>query len=230
MDVWKDRTHCSVVSNRGDKNLYAIDEEDSEFVEEATDNEEDLQAWCLLEESENEQWQEAVSRREKQKLKKAYQASLLSAESSHNSNSKEIVEVKCRWVKVRVTMDSGAAGYVMTETKFPRVKLERKTSPKEFVAANGEQIRDLGEKKMPFKTYEGIQRCIAFRSASVVKPPISMQKVVRAGNVVVLNERNPHIRSIRDGTMKLDANNGVYTMDMWICTDETGPVFSWQGQ
>ena len=24
-------------------------------------------------------------------------------------------------------------------------------------------------------------------------------------------------------------NNGVYTMDMWICLDETGPVFSWQG-
>ena len=29
---------------------------------------------------------------------------------------------------------------------------------------------------------------------------------------------------------KLDVNNGVYTMDMWICLDETGPVFSWQGQ
>ena len=27
--------------------------------------------------------------------------------------------------------------------------------------------------------------------------------------------------------IKLDVNNGVYTMDMWICLDETGPVFSW---
>ena len=25
-------------------------------------------------------------------------------------------------------------------------------------------------------------------------------------------------------------NYVVYTMDMWVCLDETGPVFSWQGQ
>ena len=99
------------------------------------------------------------------------------------------------------------------------------------LAANGEQIKDLGEKNIPFKTNEGIQRCITFRSANVVKPLISMQKVVRAGNIVVLDEMNPHIRNTRDGTViKLDVNNGVYTMDMWICLDETGPVFSWQGQ
>ena len=106
---------------------------------------------------------------------------------------KKIVEVKDRWVKARVTMDSGATGHVMLEAMFPRVKLERKTSPKKFVAANGEQIRDLGEKNIPFKTNEGIQRCITFRNASVDKHHISMQKVVRAGNIVVLDEKNPHI-------------------------------------
>ena len=85
--------------------------------------------------------------------------------------------------------------------------------------------------KRTFMTNEGIQRCITFRSASVVKPVISMQKVVRAGHIVVLDEKIPHIRNIRDGTViKLDMNNGVYTMDMWICFDETGPVFSRQGQ
>ena len=46
------------------------------------------------------------------------------------------------------------------------------------------------------------------------------------GNVVVPDEMNPHIRNNRDGTViKLDVNNGVYTMDMWVCLDETGPVF-----
>ena len=122
-------------------------------------------------------------------------------------------------------MHSGAAGHAMLEAMFPRVKLERKTSPKKFVAANGEQIRDLGEKNI--KTNEG---CITFRSASVVKPLISMQEVVRAGNIVVLHEKNPHIRNTRDGkVIKLDVSNGVYTMDMWICLDEAGPVFSRQG-
>ena len=131
-----------------------------------------------MEESENEQWQEVINRRNKPRVKKAYQASLLSVESSHNLSPKKIVEVKDKWVKVRVTTDSGAAGHVMPETMFPRVKLERKTSLKKFVAANGEHIKDLGEKNIPFKTNEGIQRCITSRSANVVNPLISMQKVV----------------------------------------------------
>ena len=50
-------------------------------------------------------------------------------------------------------------------------------------------------------------------------------------NTFVLDEKNPHIRTLRDGTViKLDESNGVYTIDMWICLDATGPVFSWQGQ
>ena len=94
---------------------------------------------------------------------------------------------------------------------------KRKTSPQKFAAANGEQIKNLGEKSIPFKTNEGVQRCILFRSADVVKPLISMQKVVRAGNTLVLDEKNPRIRNNRDGTViKLDVNNGVYRMDMWI--------------
>ena len=121
------------------------------------------------------------------------------------------MEVKDKWVKVRVTMDSGAARRLMLETMFPRVKLKRKTSPKKFVAANGEQIKDLGDKNIPFKTHEGVQSFKTFRSATVVKPLISMQKVVQAGNAVVLDEKNPHIRNTRDGTViKLDVNNGVY--------------------
>ena len=76
----------------------------------------------------------------------------------------------------------------------------------------------------------GIQRCITLRSVSVVKPIISMQNVVRAGNIVP-NEESPYIRNVQDGTMiKTDMNSAVCTMDMWICLDETGPVFSWQGQ
>ena len=105
----------------------------------------------------------------------------LSIENSHISNPKKTVEVKDKWVKVRVTMDSGAAGHVMPETMFPRVKLVRKTTRKKFVAASGEQIKDLGDKTIPFKTNEGTQRCITFRSANVVNPLISMQKVVQAG-------------------------------------------------
>ena len=64
--------HIAAWCRKGDNNnLYATDEDDSENVEEAPDTEEDLQAWCLLEESENEQWEEVISRRDKQKVKKS---------------------------------------------------------------------------------------------------------------------------------------------------------------
>ena len=86
----------------------------------------------------------------------------------------------------------------MLEGMFPRVKLERKTVPQNFVAANGEQIRALCAETLSFKETEGIHRCIIFRSASVVKPLISMQKVVRAGNIVVVDEEKPHTRNTRD--------------------------------
>ena len=160
-----------------------------------------------------------ITRQDKQKVTQANKASVLNVESTQNSNLKKAIEVKDRWVKVKVTMDSGPAAHVMPEGIFPRVKLERKTSPKRFVAANGEQIRDCGEKTIPFKTDEGTQRCLTFKSASVVKRFISMQKVVRAGNIVVLDEKNPHTRNTRDGTMiKLDVNNAVHTMKMWIAS------------
>ena len=38
----------------------------------------------------------------------------------------------------------------MLERMFSRVKLERKTSPKRFVAAYGDQFRDFGEKDYYF--------------------------------------------------------------------------------
>ena len=93
-----------------------------------------------MEESENEQRQEVISRRDQPK--KANQASLLSVENSQNSGSKKNIDVKDRWMKVRDTMDFEASGDVMLEGMLPRVRVDRKTSPKRFVAANGEQIRD----------------------------------------------------------------------------------------
>ena len=50
-------------------------------------------------------------------------------------------------------MDTEAAGHVMMAGMFPRVKLERTNAPEKFVAAHGEQIRDLCEKTIPFKTH-----------------------------------------------------------------------------
>ena len=120
---------------------------------------------------------------------------------------RKVIEVKDNWVNIRATMGTGAAEHVMPAEMFPRVKLDRTSTTKKFVAAEGENIEDLGEKSRPFKSVEGVHRCTKNRSASVVKLLISMRKVVHAGNVVVLDEKKPYNR---DGTgIKLDVNNGV---------------------
>ena len=54
----------------------------------------------------------------------------------------------------------------MPENMFPRVKLEHKTAPNNCGAPSGEQIKDM-------------------RNASVLKPVMSMQKIVRPGDIVV---------------------------------------------
>ena len=96
------------------------------------------------------------STEETQNLKKAAHVSLLSVENNEGSSpKKKRIEVNGRWEKVRATMDSGAAGHVMLEGMSPRVKLERKTAPKKMVAANGEQIRDWGEKTNSIKDKRG---------------------------------------------------------------------------
>ena len=45
-DMWRNTTHCSIVFQKRDKNLYAVGEDESEISEEAVDNKEELQAWC----------------------------------------------------------------------------------------------------------------------------------------------------------------------------------------
>ena len=45
---------------------------------------------------------------------------------------------------------------------------------------------------------------------------VSIKRVARAGNVVVLDEKNPHIRHIRDGTtIMLDENVKEQKAETW---------------
>ena len=108
----------------------------------------------------------ATARSQQQEIK------IETEEVGNNSGAlpRKVIEVKDNWVNIRSMMDTGAAGHVMPAEMFPRVKLDRTSTAKKFVTANGEEIKDLGEKTIQFKSVEGVHRCIKFRSASVVKP------------------------------------------------------------
>ena len=116
---------------------------------------------------------------------------------------RKVIEVEDTWVNIRATMDRR----VMPAEMFPRVK---------FDCTRATKNRCSKWRNYQSKSAEGVHRCIKFRRSSVVKPLVSMRKVVQAGNVVVLDEKNPHIRINRDDTViKLDVKSGVYTVDMW---------------
>ena len=98
---------------------------------------------------------------------------------------------------------------------FPRVKLDRTTTNKKFVAANGEKIKYLGEKTLPFKSVEGVHRFKIIQEHKRCEALDLNEKGRASWQCRGTGWKNPHIRSNRDGTVfKLDVNNGVYTMDM----------------
>ena len=51
------------------KSLNAVEEDKGDISEEVHEDENELHAWRLLEESENEQWQEVTSKKSKKKKK-----------------------------------------------------------------------------------------------------------------------------------------------------------------
>ena len=72
------------------------------------------------------------------------------------STSMNTFEVQAKSGKDRATVDSGVAAHVMPEGMFPHAKFERDATPKKFMAANGEQIRDLEQKTIHSRRMRGI--------------------------------------------------------------------------
>ena len=179
------------------------DEDDSETVEESAEDEDDLQAWCPLEESENEQWQEVISRRNKQRVKRANQASLLSVESSQSLSPKKIVEVGDKWVKVTVTMGR-KKGVERTKSK-KAVKL---------AAASGSPIRVEGDARLEF-IRDGMKCSMKFLDAHVKRPLASVSAVVEEGNVIVFGQHESFIETVsKDQRIPMCRRNGVFVMQL----------------
>ena len=119
----------------------AMGDKESETVE-------NLQACCLLEESEHEQWQEVISRKD---TKTEESCACLTAECGRQSrfDSQEHNPSEERTSKGQGPKRFWTCRTVTPKGMFPHVKLERNSAPKKFVAADGEQIRELGVETIP---------------------------------------------------------------------------------
>ena len=118
--------------------MNAVEEDEGDISEEVRESENELHAWCLLEESESEQWQEVASKKSTFKMKEFAHESLLSVQNNCCASPRKVTEVKDMMVNIRATMDTGAAGHVMLGVMFPRVELDRTTATKKLIQFFGE--------------------------------------------------------------------------------------------
>ena len=115
LELWESRTHRGKL-HQG--NLNAADEDKGDSSDEACEDEDELHVCCLLEESENEQSQQVISKKSKLKLKNLAHVSLLSVENNSCASPRKVIEVKDNWANIRTTMDTGAAGHAMPAEMF----------------------------------------------------------------------------------------------------------------
>ena len=143
-----------------------------------------------------------------------------------------VMQIKGNWVKITGTLDSGAAESVCPMDFMPMIPVSSPSDGRTYVAANGTKIKDQGAKQIAFTTAEGNERRIKFCRTSVMKPLMSSSKVEAAGNRIVLDgPSNSYIECKKSGQRtRIRQQDGVYVIDMWINTDNAGPVFGRQGR
>ena len=84
-------------------------------------------------------------------------------------------------------------------------------------------IPNPGEKKFQGISEEGVMRGITAQVCEVSKPLLSIQKLIQAGNRVVLEKDNAYIEDVKTGEiMRLQQEGGMYLLKLWV---KRGQVF-----
>ena len=123
------------------------------------------------------------------------------------------------WIKMRVTVDSGAADSVASPDSFPGYTVIEHTSPQFFQSATGEPIVNMGEQLVAMVTEEGTLRGMKFQCTKKVRKPLaSVKRMVEANHAVVFAPENlggSFILNIETGEMNsLHESEGNYMLDV----------------
>ena len=134
--------------------------------------------------------------------------------------------------EVKITADSGAVDHVaprslakdtpVSETKASRMGVH-------YVAANGSEIRNEGEKKVKAFTSKGLPLNMTWQIAEVKKPLASIGRICDAGNVAVFTDKGGYIigksgakqiieaaNNCGEGKLAMQRENGVYNFKIKI--------------
>ena len=118
-----------------------------------------------------------------------------------------------------IIVDSGAALSVLPKNWCPQAQLQDgKAKGKEYTAANGSSIYNLGEKVVSVVTQEGHWKNIKFQVCNVTRPLASVHKICEAGHSVIFNpswdERGSFIVNHQTGDKTwMREKEGVFVLD-----------------
>ena len=108
---------------------------------------------------------------------------------------------------------------------FPQVPIKESEGSKKGLThkvANGESIPNKGEKKIEGQNSNGVPMNIKAQVAKVSKFLASIGKMCKAGNRIVMDEKDSYIENKKTGLktpMRLESN--VFVFDLWVEKDES---------
>ena len=179
---------------------------------------------------ENDSWVEVVSRRAKRWG--GVNMGSVCAVNHTGCHPKGGHEVNGRFEEVKITADSGAVDHVAPRSLAKDTPVEETKASRmgvHYVAANGSEIKNEGEKRVKAFSDKGLPLNMTWQIAGVKKPLASIGRICDAGNVAVFTDKGGYIigksgaksiieaaNNCGDGKMAMQRENGVYNFKIRI--------------
>ena len=131
-------------------------------------------------------------------------------------------KVKLEYEKVRtikVLVDSGAAENVIPPGLLPDFEIqegEARRNNVRYTTADGNELPNLGEIQLPFRTKEGHQCGVVFQVCDVSRPLLSVTALTAKGNSVAFNDQGGVIIGKDGKRMTFKKESGVYVLEMYV--------------
>ena len=133
---------------------------------------------------------------------------------------------------IKITADSGAADHVAPIRTANHLEVKQTEASKQgvkYVAANGQKISNLGQRRIQGITDSGVQLGMTWQVADVKKPLASIGRMCDAGNVALFTKDGGYVvpgeymqevigtlDRLDRSALKMKRENGVYNFNLWV--------------
>ena len=135
-----------------------------------------------------------------------------------DENEPNLCPVEKQRTSGKITVDSGAAESVWPEDLMPEIWTKPSVGSKTgvtHIAASGNRMPNLREKKVHFRTKDGLNSSITFQVTKVKKPLAAVTKITEKGNWVCFGPSEAYIENVATGQRtNLELHNGTYNLDV----------------